>query len=119
MGRKIHITESQLKEIFKRLNENQDTQEVEMLDEVSLNGDEQLATTKDAKKAAQNTIDNAQSQGVDTNQGVTVSFSADSLRKNAGIQEHVKKITKKEIKEARLQKLVKESIKLVRKKDLK
>jgi hypothetical protein len=119
MKRRIHITESQLKEIFKSIKENQDTQEVEMLDEISLNGDEQLATTKDPKRAAQNTIDNAQTQGVDTNQGVTVSFSADSLKKNAGIQEHVKKITKKVIKEARLQKLVKESVKLIRKKDLK
>ena len=35
------------------------------------------------------------------------------------LEEICKKVTKKEIKEARLQKLVKESVKLVRKKDLK
>lgn len=120
MAKKIHITESQLKEIFKQINkENQVSQEVEMLDEISLNGDEQLgAANGDMLKATKNVIKTAQESGVNMQGPVNVAYSNDSLRQN-GIQEHVKKMTKKSIKEARLQKLVKESVKLVRKKDLK
>jgi hypothetical protein len=86
-----------------------------MLSEIQLNGDEQLAQTKDLKTATQNTIDAAQSQGVDTQKGVSVGFSADSLRTNAGISEA---LTKKQLKEAKL-KYLKENSYFVRKKDLK
>lgn len=85
-----------------------------MLSEISLNGDEQLSATKDPKTAAQKTIDGAQEQGVDTNQGVSVSFSADSLRK-VGVSEGY---TKKQIKEAKL-KYLKENSYSIKKKDLK
>lgn len=73
--RKIHLTEEQVVHIMKRLNE------------ISLNGDEALAQTKNPRDAAQKTIDGAQAQGVDTNKGVTVGFSADALKQNAGISE--------------------------------
>lgn len=86
-----------------------------MLSEIQLSGDEQLSQTKDLKSATQNTIDAAQSQGVDTQKGVSVGFSADSLRTNAGINESV---TKKQLKEAKL-KYLKENSYSVRKKDLK
>ena len=111
--KKIHITESQLKYCMDQ-----------RLNEVSLNGDEQLASTKDPKQAAQKTIDAAQNQGVNTQDGVSVSFSADSLKKNAGITEEVeintelsKPYTKKEIQEARLRQL-KENTTVIKKKDL-
>lgn len=99
--RKVRFTQKQIEEC--------------LMNEIALNGDEQLAATKDPKQAAQKTIDNAQSQGVNTNDGVSVTFSADSLRKNAGISEG---ITKKEIKEARL-KYLRENSYQIRKKDLK
>ena len=86
-----------------------------MLQEITLNGDENLAATKDPKAAAQKTIDSAQSQGVDTQKGTSVSFSADSLRTNAGISESV---TKKQLKEAKL-KYLRENSYSIRKKDLK
>lgn len=85
-----------------------------MLSEIQLSGDEQLAQTKELKSAAQNTIDSAQSQGVDTQKGVSVGFSADSLRTNAGISEA---LTKKQLKDAKL-KYLKENSYSVRKKDL-
>ena len=85
-----------------------------MLSEIQLSGDEQLAQTKELKSAAQNTIDSAQSEGGDTQRGVSVGFSADSLRTNAGISEA---LTKKQLKEAKL-KYLKENSYSVRKKDL-
>ena len=102
MGKKVYFTQKQLEEC--------------MLQEITLSGDEQLAATKDPKSAAQKTIDNAQSQGVDTNNGAAVSFSADSLRRDAGISES-KTYTKKQLKEARLKWLRENSV-AIKKKDL-
>ena len=102
MGKIVYMTEKQLEEC--------------LLQEITLNGDEQLAATKDPKSAAQKTIDNAQNQGVDMQKGASVSFSADSLRANAGISEG-KTYTKKQLKEAKLRWL-RENCTVVKKKDL-
>lgn len=95
-GKKIYVTESQLKRF--------------LMKEMTLSGDDALATTHDPKAAAQKTIDGAQTAGVDTNSGVQVSFSADALRKNAGISEATKPLTKKQLQEARLKYLKENSV---------
>lgn len=106
--RKVHITQKQLEECMMCLNE------------LTLNGDESLnAKNGDVKSAAQATIDDAQRAGVNTTQTDTsVSFSADSLRNKSGITEKYNVFTKKQIKEARLQNLLKKSTEYT-KKDLK
>ena len=83
--RRIYINEKQLKKC------------IQTLQEIDLNGDSALATTKDANRAAQQTIKNAKDSGVNTEtEPANVAFSADALKK-AGIQENqiVKRITKK------------------------
>lgn len=109
MKRRIHITESQLKEIFKKINENNEVIEEEA--QVTIDGNPYAASNGGnldlaRKDAAKNAVDS----------GVKL----DNANISFDMQESVKKYcTKKDIKEARLQKLVKESVKLIRKKDLK
>ena len=100
--KKIYLTQKQLEEC--------------LMTEISLSGDEQLSTTKDPKQAAQKTIDNAQSQGLNTDNGVQVTFSVDSLKKNCGIQEALV-MTKKDFQKARIKKL-NENTYTIKKKDL-
>lgn len=101
--KKVHFTQSQIEECMKKL-----------VNEVTLSADEQLASTRDPKQAVQKTIDNAQSQGIDTNNGVSVTMSGDALKK-AGISEC---FTKKSLKEAKLKSLKNNSY-CITKKDLK
>ena len=104
--KKIHITESQLAELKTKLNE------------LNLNGDENLNTSNgNVTDATKKTIQNAKDDGVNVdNAGVTVGFSQGALKQN-GVSEG-KLFTKKQIKEAKLQKLRESSTKYV-KKDLK
>lgn len=104
--KKIHITESQLSDLKKRLNE------------LNLNGDENLnASNGNVTDAAKKTIQNAKDDGVNVdNAGVSVGFSQGALKQN-GVSEG-KLFTKKQIKEAKLQKLRESSTKYT-KKDLK
>jgi hypothetical protein len=104
MGKKIHITETQLKEIFKHINE--DTIPVDVT----------AAAQSGGKTAVQRQINDTK-QTIGGGNEIQATMDGDSV--NNLEENSCKKITKKEIKEARLQKLVKESIKLVRKKDLK
>lgn len=96
--RKIHITQKQLEECMYSLNE------------INLNGDAYLkAKNGDVKSAAQASIDDAQSSGVNTaSNDASVSFSADALKNNAGISEG-RIITKKQIQEARINNMMKNS----------
>lgn len=116
MGRIFYFTESQLRGKIKS----------EVLDEVTLSGDEELSQTKNIQTAAKNVVDSAQNSGINTqNGGVSVSFSADSLKNNAGIQEErIKKLrengivlSKKKINELRIKKL-KEGAKIITKKQM-
>ncbi len=104
MAKKIHITESQLKEIFKQINEdNVGDNPVNLTVDSNTNGSEIQNAVKDVTTQA-------------SKQGVK-NYKIVIPKENTN--ESYKKMTKKSIKEARLQKLVKESVKLVRKKDLK
>lgn len=112
MKRRIHITESQLKEIFKHINENNklNNKVIEEEAQVTIDGNPYAASNGGnldlaRKDAAKNAVDS----------GVKL----DNANISFDMQESLKKVTKKQIKEARLQKLVKESVKLIRKKDLK
>ena len=106
MKRTIHITESQLNAIVKKINE------------VTISGDENLATSPTVDDAARKTLTGAKKEmGLSSNSPVTVGFSDDALNKK-GITEK-KSITKREIKEARLNKLVRESIGVIKKKNFK
>jgi Asp-tRNA(Asn)/Glu-tRNA(Gln) amidotransferase C subunit len=112
MKRRIHITESQLKEIFKHINENNklNNEVIEEEAQVTIDGNPYAASNGGnldlaRKDAAKNAVDS----------GVKL----DNANISFDMQESLKKVTKKQIKEARLQKLVKESVKLIRKKDLK
>ncbi len=112
MKRRIHITESQLKEIFKHINENNklNNEVIEEDAQVTIDGNPYAASNGGnldlaRKDAAKNAVDS----------GVKL----DNANISFDMQESLKKVTKKQIKEARLQKLVKESVKLIRKKDLK
>lgn len=112
MKRRIHITESQLKEIFKHINENNklNNEVIEEEAQVTIDGNPYAASNggnldQARKDAAKNAVDS----------GVKL----DNANISFDMQESLKKVTKKQIKEARLQKLVKESVKLIRKKDLK
>lgn len=104
--KKIHITEAQLEELKTKLNE------------LSLNGDENLNTSNgNVTDATKKTIQSAKDDGVNVdNAGVTVGFSQNALKQN-GVAEG-KLFTKKQIKEAKLQKL-RESSTRYTKKDLK
>ena len=104
--KKIHITEAQLARLKKKLNE------------LNLNGDENLNTSNgNVTDATKKTIQNAKDDGVNVdNAGVTVGFSHGALKQN-GVAEG-KLFTKKQIKEAKLQKL-RESSRKYTKKDLK
>jgi hypothetical protein len=103
MNKKIHITESQLKEIFKRINE-------EVRVDATANVEE-----KGAANGLRDAAGDAVKNGLKPND-TTFTINGETASR---VNEDFKKLTKKEIKEARLQKLVKESVKLVRKKDLK
>ena len=104
MAKKIHITESQLKEIFKQINEDN-------VGDNPLN----LAVPSDTDGSdIQNAVKDVTTQA--SQQGVK-NYNIVIPKENTN--ESYKKMTKRSIKEARLQKLVKESVKLVRKKDLK
>lgn len=103
MKRRIHITESQLKEIFKHINE-------EVRVDATANVEEKGAAVG-LKDAATDALKNGLKPN-DTTFTVNGKTASD-------LSEDLKKVTKKQIKEARLQKLVKESVKLIRKKDLK
>jgi pyruvate/2-oxoglutarate/acetoin dehydrogenase E1 component len=103
MNKKIHITESQLKEIFKRINE----------DTIPL--DVTAAAQSGGKTAVQRQVNDTKN-ALGGNNEIQATMDGDAVNQ---LEETCKKVTKKEIKEARLQKLVKESVKLVRKKDLK
>lgn len=112
MKRRIHITESQLKEIFKHINENNklNNEVIEEEAQITIDGNPYAASNGGnldlaRKDAAKNAVDS----------GVKL----DNANISFDMQESLKKVTKKQIKEARLQKLVKESVKLIRKKDLK
>lgn len=103
MNKKIHITESQLKEIFKKINE----------DTIPL--DVTAAAQAGGKSAVQRQVNDTKNT-LGGNHEIQATMDGDAVNQ---LEETCKKVTKKEIKEARLQKLVKESVKLVRKKDLK
>lgn len=108
MKRKIHITESQLEEIAKQI--------VSKVDEAIISGDDNLANAPTVDAAARETITGAKKDlGISDSSPITVGFSDDALRKK-GISECY---TKRQIKEARLNKLVKESFKVIKKKNLK
>lgn len=96
--RKIHITESQLNELKQRLNE------------LNLNGDENLNTSNgNVTDATRKTLDSAKDDGVNVNDaGVSVSYSQGALKQN-GVYEG-KSYTKKQIKEAKLKKLQENSV---------
>lgn len=101
MKRRIHITESQLKEIFKQINENDNPVNL------AVNSGTDKSTIPQEVEQVKKQAD---SQGI-KNYNIVIP--------KANTNESYKKTTKKQIKEARLQKLVKESVKLIRKKDLK
>lgn len=103
MNKKIHITESQLKEIFKKINEETRVDATAHVEE------------KGAANGLRDAATDAMKNGLKPND-TTFTVNGNTA---ANVTEGCKKLTKKEIKEARLQKLVKESVKLVRKKDLK
>lgn len=105
MAKKIHITESQLKEIFKQINESEETRV-----DATANVEE-----KGAAPGLRDAAASAEKNGLKLG-NTTFTINGNTA---GNVNEECKKITKKDIKEARLQKLVKESVKLVRKKDLK
>lgn len=102
--KKIHITEAQLEELKKKLNE------------INLNGDENLnATNGNVTDAAKQTIQNAKDDGLNVDNSATqVSFGHDALKQNSVCESY----TKKQIKEAKLKKLRENCVKFT-KKDLK
>lgn len=66
--KKIHLTESQIQRV---------------LQEIALNGDEALNTTRNIQTAVKDTMNTARQSGVNPdNAGASVSFSADALKKN-------------------------------------
>ena len=103
--RKIHITESQLAELKKKLEES------------VLSGDEALNTSNgNATDAARQTIQNAKDDGIQVdNTSTSVSFSHDALKQNNVCEG--KGYTKKQIKQAKIKALQENSI-IFKKKDL-
>jgi hypothetical protein len=109
--KKIHITESQARK---------------MLSEITLNADEALNTTKNPQTAIRQTIQNAKSSGINTdNAGVQVGLSADALKKNGLAEEDenleecgFQKFTKKQLEEARVNKMMSESAVVMTKKEI-
>lgn len=95
--KKIHITESQARRI---------------ISEITLDGDEALNTTKNIQTATKETLKNARNSGVNVdNAGAQVSFGADTLKKNGLAEEEepeYTKYTKKQVNEARINKMMKE-----------
>lgn len=95
--KKIHLTESQMRRI---------------ISEMTLSGDEDLIRTKDPKTAAKNTLMNAKTSGVNVDStGTSVSFSNDALKKSGVCEEEepeYTKYTKKQVNEARINKMMKE-----------
>lgn len=96
--KKIHITESQMRRI---------------VSEMTLSGDQELLRTKDPKLAAQNTIKTAKETGANINDtGTEVAFSTDALKKGCGVNEgknsNYIKYTKKQVNEARSNRIMKE-----------
>lgn len=105
MKRKIHITESQLQEIAKKISEglNEDS-ELNVSYQKPANG---VASIPDMTQQIQNAKKAA------PNADVQLNVSSKDLNLEG------KSITKRQIKEARLNKLVKESVRVVKKKNLK
>ena len=107
--KKIHLTESQMKKI---------------ISELTLDGDEALNTTKNIQTATRDTIMNAKNSGVNIdNTGTQVSFSADTLKKNGMCEEEehepeYTKYTKKQVNEARINKMMKEGCTVTTKKTI-
>lgn len=97
----IRITEEQFQKYL--------TYRKKKLMELNVNGDQFLAAKHgDVKAASQAAIDDAQSSGVNTNNDDTsVQFSADALRNQSGINEHV--YTKQQISEMRAKNMFKNS----------
>ena len=92
--KKIHLTESQMRRI---------------ISEMTLSGDEDLIRTKDPKTAAKDTLMNAKTSGVNVDStGTSVSFSNDALKKSGVCEEEYTKYTKKQVNEARINKMMKE-----------
>ena len=94
--RKIHITEAQLKS----------------LTETVLSGDQALTDNNgNTNQAAKDTIEGARKSGMPVdNNGTTVGFSRDALKQNGVVSENKYDVyTKKQLKEARLTKLMSES----------
>ena len=102
--KKIHITESQYNELKKKLNE------------INLNGDENLNSSNgNATDAIRKTVQGAKNDGVNTDNSATqVSFSNDALKQN-GVYECY---TKKQLDEMKLAN-IKKNCKVVSKKALK
>lgn len=108
--KKVRFTESQLRDV---------------LTEVSLSADNALDTTGNIQTAVRDTIDSARNSGMNTdNAGVNVAFSADNLRKNGLAEEKEEEAckcecyTKKQLKEAKLNKMVAEAKAVFTKKQL-
>ena len=105
--KKIHITESQARRI---------------ISEITLDGDEALNTTKNIQTATKETLKNARNSGVNVdNAGAQVSFGADTLKKNGLAEEEepeakYTKFTKKQVNEARINKMMKEGCRATTKK---
>lgn len=96
-GKKIRISESQLKYIIR---------------EMTISGDEELGSSNgDVKTAARKTIEGAKKQvgGLTNDAPLTVGFSDDALRK-AGVTSEGYYTNKKQIKETRARKLMENSI---------
>lgn len=104
--RKIHITESQLKELKKKM------------DEMNVNGDEALKDANgDANAAIRNINAQATKEGIPSSAPNSVTFS-DSALKQTGKAYSLEEggcITKRQIKEAKLRKLKNESYKITKK----
>ena len=73
--KKIHLTEEQ----YKRL-----------INEIQLDGDEALNTTKNINTAVKDVVSNAKRSGVNTDNDASVSFSTDTLKKNGLAEEEEK-----------------------------
>lgn len=102
--KKIHITEAQLENLKKALNE------------INLNGDENLNTSSgNVTDATKKTIQSAKDDGLNVDNSATqVSFTHDALKQN-GVTESY---TKRQIKEAKLKKL-RENCEVFKKSDIK
>lgn len=123
MKRKIHISEAQLKEIVKKINESSD--EVinfnqDSYDNMPLQSQAQVAVNakNDGQDREVNFYGNPVQQGTNPVDLVKNAQAGAKEIMGNGLMEG-NSITKRQIKEARLNKLVKNSIGLIKKKNLK